>query len=131
VDVAVLDAVGDELRLAILELVGEEPASIAGVARRLGRPKGTVGYHLKILERAGLVRVVRTRRVRGVTEKYYGRSDADLSTFRVVQARLLEADAEHFVRRLDELIEEFNRSGSRAGTDFVLVAALYADRRNA
>jgi DNA-binding transcriptional ArsR family regulator len=131
VDVAVLDAVGDELRLAILQLVGEQPASTAGVARRLGRAKGTVGYHLKILERAGLVRVVRTRRVRGVTEKYYGRSDADLSTFRVVEARLLEADAEHFVRRLDELVEEFARSGSRGGTGFVLVAALYPDRRNA
>ena len=36
-------------------------------------PKGTVGHHLKVLERAGLVRVVRTRRVRAVTEKYYGR----------------------------------------------------------
>ena len=36
-------------------------------------PKGTVGHHLKVLERAGLVHVVRTRRVRAVTEKYYGR----------------------------------------------------------
>jgi DNA-binding transcriptional ArsR family regulator len=36
-------------------------------------PKGTVGHHLKVLERAGLVRVVRTRRVRAMTEKYYGR----------------------------------------------------------
>jgi len=36
-------------------------------------PKGTVGHHLKVLERAGLVRVVRTRQVRALTEKYYGR----------------------------------------------------------
>ena len=36
-------------------------------------PKGTVGHHLKVLEKAGLVRVVRTRQVRALTEKYYGR----------------------------------------------------------
>jgi hypothetical protein len=36
-------------------------------------PKGTVGHHLKTLERAELVRVVRTRKVRALTEKYYGR----------------------------------------------------------
>ena len=36
-------------------------------------PKGTVGHHVKVLERAGLVSVVRTRQVRAVTEKYYGR----------------------------------------------------------
>ena len=36
-------------------------------------PKGTVGHHLKVLERAGLVHVVRTRQVRALTEKYYGR----------------------------------------------------------
>jgi hypothetical protein len=36
-------------------------------------PKGTAGYHVGVLERAGLVRVVATRRVRAMTEKYYGR----------------------------------------------------------
>jgi hypothetical protein len=32
-----------------------------------------VGHHLKVLERGRLVRVVRTRKVRALTEKYYGR----------------------------------------------------------
>jgi DNA-binding transcriptional ArsR family regulator len=36
-------------------------------------PKGTVGHHLKVLEDAGLIRVVATRRVRAMTEKFYGR----------------------------------------------------------
>jgi DNA-binding transcriptional ArsR family regulator len=39
----------------------------------LGIPKGTVGHHLKVLEKAGLIHVVRTRKVRALTEKYYGR----------------------------------------------------------
>ena len=29
---------------------------------------------MKVLEAAGMIRVVRTRRVRAVTEKYYGRT---------------------------------------------------------
>jgi predicted ArsR family transcriptional regulator len=33
-----------------------------------------VGHHLKVLEAAGLIRVVRTRKVRAVTEKFYGRT---------------------------------------------------------
>lgn len=36
-------------------------------------PKGTVAHHVKVLESAGLVRVVRTRKVRALTESYYGR----------------------------------------------------------
>jgi hypothetical protein len=32
-----------------------------------------VGHHVKVLEKAGLIRVVATRKVRAVTEKYYGR----------------------------------------------------------
>ena len=41
-----------------------------------------VSKHLKVLERAGLIRVVRTRRIRAVTEKYYGRT-ARLFVFRL------------------------------------------------
>ena len=36
---------------------------------KLGLPKGTVGHHVKVLEKAGLVRVVRTRKVRALTEQ--------------------------------------------------------------
>ena len=40
----------------------------------VGRPKSTVAHHVKVLGRAGLVRVVRTRRVRAVDERFYGRT---------------------------------------------------------
>jgi DNA-binding transcriptional ArsR family regulator len=43
------------------------------LAAALEMPKGTVGHHLKVLEQASLVRIVRTRQVRAMTEKYYGR----------------------------------------------------------
>ena len=63
----------DELRARIIALLRERAWSTQELSRELDIPKGTVGHHVKVLERAGLIRVVRTRQVRAVTEKYYGR----------------------------------------------------------
>ena len=70
---AQLRALSDEVRGRIIALLRERAASASELGGLLDMPKGTVGHHLKVLERAGLVHVVRTRRVRAVTEKYYGR----------------------------------------------------------
>jgi len=69
-----LKALADGTRLAILDLLLERAATTSHVAETLGKPKGTVGYHLKVLEKCGLIRIVRTRQVRALTEKYYGRT---------------------------------------------------------
>lgn len=69
-----LRALADDLRAGIVTLLRSRARSTQELARELGIPKGTVGHHLKVLERAGLVRIVRTRQVRAVTEKFYGRS---------------------------------------------------------
>jgi len=61
------------VRAKIATLLRQRAASTTELARALSMPKGTVGHHLKTLERAELVRVVRTRKVRALTEKYYGR----------------------------------------------------------
>ncbi|MCP4304021.1 MAG: helix-turn-helix transcriptional regulator [bacterium] len=68
-----LKALGNSLRIAVLSLLNERAASTTELADALDRPKGTVGYHLKVLEDAGFIRVVRTRKVRAMTEKFYGR----------------------------------------------------------
>jgi DNA-binding transcriptional ArsR family regulator len=68
-----LRALGDDLRATIIALLRERARSTQELSEQLELPKGTVGHHLKVLERAGLIRVVRTRQVRAVTEKYYGR----------------------------------------------------------
>lgn len=68
-----LRALGGEVRARIVMLLRERAASTTELAAALGMPKGTVGHHVKVLERAGLIRVVATRRIRAVTEKYYGR----------------------------------------------------------
>jgi predicted ArsR family transcriptional regulator len=68
-----LRALTDDLRSRIVLLIRERAASITELSDTLGIPKGTVGHHVKVLETAGLIRVVRTRKVRALTEKYYGR----------------------------------------------------------
>ena len=69
-----LKALGDELRARIIVMLRERAQSVTELAAKLEMPKGTVAHHVKVLETAGLVTVVRTRKVRALTEKYYGRT---------------------------------------------------------
>jgi len=68
-----LKALTAETRLLILDLLLDRAATTSQLADALDIPKGTVGYHLKVLEKAGLIHIVRTAKVRAMTEKYYGR----------------------------------------------------------
>lgn len=69
-----LKALGDGTRLSILDLLLERSASTSQLAEALAKPKGTVAHHLNVLLDAGLIQVVRTRQVRAMTEKFFGRS---------------------------------------------------------
>jgi DNA-binding transcriptional ArsR family regulator len=70
---AQLRALADKLRITLLDLVLERAATVGEFAAAVGRPKSTVAHHVKVLVEAGLLRVVRTRRVRAIDERYYGR----------------------------------------------------------
>jgi DNA-binding transcriptional ArsR family regulator len=69
-----MKALGDPLRLAIADLVLERAMTVTELAERVGRPRGTVAYHVDVLVDAGLLEVVRTRRVRAIEERFYGRA---------------------------------------------------------
>ena len=71
---AQVKAISHPLRTTILGLLHERAASVSELAAALGRPKSTVAHHVKVLAEAGLVRVVRTRRVRAIEERFYGRT---------------------------------------------------------
>lgn len=66
-------AFGDATRQKILGLLSERAATTSQLAEALGQPKGSVAYHIKVLEGAELIRVVKTRKVRAITEKHYGK----------------------------------------------------------
>jgi DNA-binding transcriptional ArsR family regulator len=66
-----LRAVNSLLRHRIIRLLRDGPATISQIADKLGLLKGSSSYHVRLLERAGIVHVVKRRKVRGVTERYY------------------------------------------------------------
>ena len=67
-------AIGHPLRTTILGLLHERAATVTELAVAVERPKSTVAHHVKVLMGAGLVQVVRTRRVRAIEERFYGRT---------------------------------------------------------
>lgn len=67
-------ALFEETRSRIVDLLLERAATIKELAETLGKPKGTVGHHVSVLEEAGLIHVVRTKKVRAIEAKYYGRT---------------------------------------------------------
>jgi DNA-binding transcriptional ArsR family regulator len=69
-----LRALADPLRTTILDLLLERAATVAELAAAVQRPKSTVAHHVNVLVDAAMLRVVRTRRVRAVDERYYGRT---------------------------------------------------------
>jgi DNA-binding transcriptional ArsR family regulator len=68
-----LRALADPLRRTLLDLLLERAATVTEMAQAVGRPKSTIAYHVTLLVDTGLLRVVRTRRVRAIEERYYGR----------------------------------------------------------
>jgi len=148
-----LKALADPLRTSILHLLAERAATTTELAEAIGRPKGTVDHHLKVLQRAGLIGVVRTRKVRSLTERFWGRTartvmieHADLGPDRDDHLFLTEAmatfrDGEHgtttlryaripaervdeYARRLDALAMEFVAEPRSGDTVFGLLLAL-------
>ncbi|MGH3110100.1 MAG: ArsR/SmtB family transcription factor [Gaiellaceae bacterium] len=67
-------AISHPLRTTILGLLHERAATVTELAVAVERPKSTVAHHVKVLTEAGLVQVERTRRVRAIEERFYGRT---------------------------------------------------------
>jgi DNA-binding transcriptional ArsR family regulator len=67
-------AISHPLRTAILGLLHERAATVSELAVALERPKSTLAHHVNVLAEAGLVQIVRTRQVRAIQERFYGRT---------------------------------------------------------
>jgi DNA-binding transcriptional ArsR family regulator len=120
VDPRTLQALAHPLRLRILATL-REPASPAEAARTLDEPRQKVNYHVKELERAGLVRRVGERRVGNLMEGLY---QAVAGTFRV-SPRVAWTDP----RRVSALADQVSLENLvSAGERLQRAAALLLDR---
>jgi DNA-binding transcriptional ArsR family regulator len=149
-----LRALGDDVRSRIVTLLRDHAYSTTELAEALGIPKGTAGHHVKVLERAGLIRVVRTRQVRAMTEKYYGRvarlfllqaehgdegafaaairqaadevaQTDDVHGFAALHLRLSPADLRRLEARLKKLVIDYRARETPDGQPVGLAVVLY------
>jgi DNA-binding transcriptional ArsR family regulator len=86
------------LRVRILRALEDGMASPNQIARRLGAPLPNVSYHVRALERAGLIVLEKTEPRRGAVEHYYksaGRMRVSDKAWRdvpaIVKARLVDS----------------------------------------
>jgi DNA-binding transcriptional ArsR family regulator len=119
-DPATLQALAHPIRLRILAAL-REPASPAEAARGIGEPRQKVNYHVKELERAGLVRRVGERRAGNLMESMY---QAVAATF-VVSPRVAWTDPRRVGALADQVALE---SLVAAGERLQRAAALLLDR---
>jgi DNA-binding transcriptional ArsR family regulator len=94
---AQVKALSHPIRNTILGLLHERAATVTELAAAVERPKSTVAHHVKVLADAGLLQVVRTRRVRAIEERFYGRT---ARLFHVAVER--GADAEELPRDFND-----------------------------
>ena len=64
-------AIADELRMRIVEALSRQPMTVTQLGSLLEQQPAKVHYHVRELERVGLVRLVETREKGGILEKYY------------------------------------------------------------
>ena len=118
---AQVKTLGHPLRNTILGLLHDRAATVTELSVALDRPKSTVAHHVNVLLEAGLVRVVRTRRVRAMEERFYGRT-----------ARMFYVAVEESPEG-DELPRDFNdfEVAARESTDAYLNGKLWGFIRHA
>ncbi|WP_176633597.1 winged helix-turn-helix domain-containing protein [Arthrobacter wenxiniae] len=144
-DPAAAEASLDPVRARLLAEL-RNPASAATVAARIGLPRQKVNYHLRELEKHGLVQLVEERRKGNVTERIMGAAarsfvispaalpgvapDPSLEPNRL-SARWMLAVAARLVRDVGTLITGADRANKRLATfalDGELAFASAADR---
>lgn len=116
-----LRALADPLRSTLLELLLERAATVNEMARAVDRPKSSVAYHVNQLVDAGLLRVVRTRRVRAIEERFYGRV---ARTYYV--GALTRAEDKQVVSRINGLAEAAAESVAAHAADELRCTLVHA-----
>ena len=66
-----VNIVSDPIRLKIIMTLGTSPKTAQDISHALGVSRSKIHYHLKILEQNGIIEVVDTELINGITQKYF------------------------------------------------------------
>jgi DNA-binding transcriptional ArsR family regulator len=110
-----LKAIADELRQRIIHALSRQQMTVTQLGDLLDQPPAKLHYHVRELERLGLVVLVETREKGGILEKYYRTRGRTLA----VPARLFrERPADETIAAIFDFLEDvaqgFMRSFSQA-----------------
>ncbi|HEU5348655.1 MAG TPA: helix-turn-helix domain-containing protein [Ktedonobacterales bacterium] len=111
-----LRAIADELRSRIAEALTHRPMTATQVAGMLGEKAAKVHYHVRELERVGLVRLVATHEKSGILEKYYR---AVARTFTASKSLLVNVPSDEVLATLRSHLEYMSRAFLQA-TEFTI-----------
>jgi DNA-binding transcriptional ArsR family regulator len=70
-DLEQIKAISQQYRLDIIDAFDNEPKTAKQIAEVLDEPHGRVNYHIKMLEKVGILELVEEVSKLGVVEKYY------------------------------------------------------------
>jgi DNA-binding transcriptional ArsR family regulator len=106
-----LRAIADILRLRIIDLLQHQPMTVTQLGDMLEMAPAKVHYHVRELERVGLLQLVETREKGGILEKYYQPIAKDIS---VAKSLFLSVPLDESLAAtsswLDQLKEGFQRA---------------------
>jgi DNA-binding transcriptional ArsR family regulator len=128
-------AIADELRMRIVDALSNQAMTVTQLGEWLGQSPAKVHYHVRELERVGLVRLVETREKGGILEKYYRAVAKSLAVSRDLMNRLPPDDTvaamSAFLRTitdgaLDALRREIRSDEGFSQVDVLMAASLWA-----
>jgi DNA-binding transcriptional ArsR family regulator len=105
-----LRAIADMLRLRIIELLQSKPMTVTQLGEELGESPAKVHYHVRELEKVGLLRLVETREKGGILEKYYQPVAREIS----VAKSLLSAPPDEALAMTGTLLNQIKDGFQRA-----------------
>lgn len=71
INMDLIKALGHPLRFHALQILNTRVASPNEISKELGVPVNKLAYHVRILQKANLIELVKTEQRRGATEHYY------------------------------------------------------------
>jgi DNA-binding transcriptional ArsR family regulator len=105
-----LRTIADIRRLRIIELLAERPMTVTQLGELLGEAPAKIHYHVRELEKAGLLRLVETREKGGILEKYYQPIAREIS----VEKQLFSAPLDEALATTSKILNQIKEGFQRA-----------------
>lgn len=117
-----INIVSDPIRLKIILTLGTTPKTAQDLSDAMGVSRSKIHYHLRILEENGIIEVVDTELINGITQKYFlpvaKAFIPDSEVFNkniqeeVFSFQVSSKNYDSFRKELDNLVQKYNLEDS-------------------